>query len=157
MLLGELDRPTRDLDVVASISPDGYSSAERLPEDLLQAVADVGSALGLDKDWLNAGPTSLLELGLPVGFAERAELRRFGPLHIHIASRFDQIHFKLYAAVDQGPASKHFTDLQSLRPTRDELLAAGRWARSHDPSLEFRGELFAALAQLGVRGANDEL
>ena len=80
MLLGELDRPTRDLDVVASIGQDGYVSAEPLPGELVQAVADVAAALGLESDWLNPGPTSLLELELPTGFAERAEVRRFGGL-----------------------------------------------------------------------------
>jgi hypothetical protein len=68
---------------------------------------------------------------------------------VHLASRYDQIHFKLYAMVDQG-AGKHEADLRDLQPTRDELLAAARWTRTHDPSQGFREQLLAALAYLGV-------
>ena len=51
--------------------------------------------------------------------------------------------------VDQG-AGKHEADLRALDPTRDELLAAARWTRTHDPSDGFREQLVAALAYLGV-------
>ncbi|MCZ7589171.1 MAG: hypothetical protein M5U27_10030 [Gaiella sp.] len=51
--------------------------------------------------------------------------------------------------VDQG-AGKHEADLRNLNPTREELLAAARWTRTHDPSEGFRGQLLAALAYLGV-------
>jgi hypothetical protein len=58
--------------------------------------------------WLNPGPTSLLDLGLPESFFERAQRRHYGPgLEVLFASRVDQIHLKLYATVDQG-AGKHF-------------------------------------------------
>jgi hypothetical protein len=56
---------------------------------------------------------------------------------------------KLYAMVDQG-AGKHEADLRALVPTSDELLAAARWSRTHDPSEGFRGQLLDALAYLGV-------
>ncbi|HEX9505387.1 MAG TPA: hypothetical protein VGA62_05215, partial [Acidimicrobiia bacterium] len=68
----------------------------------------------------------------------------------HLAGRTDLICFKLYAAVDQGPRSKHFADLQELAPTRDELLVAARWTLTHDTSSGYRGELVKALAVLGV-------
>src|SRR5439155_4943989 len=55
------------------------------------------------------------------------------------------------AAVDQGPRSKHFADLQRLEPTADELRAAAAWARTHDPSEGFHQELRGALRDLGVR------
>ena len=54
------------------------------------------------------------------------------------------------AATDQGPRSKHLADLQALRPSTDELLTAARWARTHDPSGGFLGELRSALTTLGV-------
>jgi hypothetical protein len=88
-------------------------------------------------DWLNAGPASLLDLGLPEGFLQRAQRRSYGEaLTVLFASRTDQIHFKLYAAVDQG-AGWHFADLQALEPTEPELQAA-RWSRTHDPSVSQR-------------------
>jgi hypothetical protein len=51
--------------------------------------------------------------------------------------------------VDQG-AGKHEADLRDLGPIREELLAAARWTRTHDPSEGFREQLLAALAYLGV-------
>jgi hypothetical protein len=150
LLIGEITRPTRDLDVVAQLDETGYAPAAPLPTELTAAVADVASALGLDDDWLNPGPTPLLELGLPEGFAERTSVRRYGALELHLASRRDQIHLKLYAAVDQGPASKHLADLEMLDPTREELLAAAMWTRTHDPSEAFRDELTRALAHFDL-------
>ncbi|HEV7492981.1 DUF6036 family nucleotidyltransferase [Baekduia sp.] len=60
----------------------------------------------------------------------------------------DQIHFKLYAAVDQ--AGKHLRDLEALEPQHDELIAAARWTRQHDPSEGFLEPLRQALAYFGI-------
>ncbi|HZV50296.1 MAG TPA: hypothetical protein VFD49_11070 [Candidatus Dormibacteraeota bacterium] len=157
MLLGAIQRPTRDLDVLALVEAGHYRKARPLPSDLLEASRDVGEAFGIGGDWLNPGPTDLLDLGLPAGFEERVETRSYGALHLRLASRLDQICFKLYASADQGPASKHVADLRQLRPTREELLFAGRWARTHDPSPGFRNELIQALEFLGVENADAEL
>ena len=62
---------------------------------------------------------------------------------------------KFYAAVDQGPRSKHAQDLRQLGPTRDELRAAARWARTHDTSDGFRRLCSEALAAFGVEGIDD--
>lgn len=124
--------------------------AEPLPRPLAEAIADVGRTFGLGEQWLNAGPTDLLRLGLPEGFRDRVEIRRIGGLTLHVAGRFDQICFKLYATADQGIRSKHAADLQALEPTRDELLAAARWSRTHDPSEGYRQELTGVLFALGV-------
>lgn len=150
LLLGLLERPTKDLDVVAIVTDDIYRSAEPLPEVLQRAVVDVARALGLAQDWLNAGPTSLLDFGLPDGFRRRATIRRFGNLVVQVASRYDQICFKLYAAVDQGPSSKHAADLRTLRPTDEELTSAAEWCRCHDPSDGFASLLSQALAAFGA-------
>jgi hypothetical protein len=108
----------------------------------------------LDSGWLNPGPTDLLRFGLPGGFWERVVSRVYGPaLTVHFPSRTDQIHFKLYAMVDQG-AGRHEADLRTLSPTLDELLAAARWAITHDPSEGFRGQLLQVLAMLGVENAD---
>lgn len=149
MLSKLLERATRDLDVVALVIAGEYRRAQPFPDFLAAAVQDVAAALGLRLDWLNPGPTDLLQLGLPPGFEQRTTLRRFGGLRLHIAGRKDQICFKLYASVDQGPGSKHAADLKALRATPDELRWAGDWCRSHDPSDGFAQQLALALQVLG--------
>jgi len=150
LLLGLLSRATRDLDIVAVVDGGKYVKADPLPPALLDAVRDVGEVLGVGAEWLNAAPTALLDFGLPDGFAQRTEVRDFGALVLHLASRRDQICLKLYAAVDQGPTSKHVDDLRALAPTADELRAAATWARTHDPSPPFRDELRSALRLFGA-------
>jgi nucleotidyltransferase AbiEii toxin of type IV toxin-antitoxin system len=154
LLLGLVQRPTRDLDVVALVEAGKYVRARELPTPLREAVRQVGETLGIGPNWINVGPQSLLDFGLPEGFAERAEIRRYGPLVLHVASRQDQLALKLYAAADQGPQSKHVQDLMALAPTADELTRAARWAITHDPSQPFRSELVAALRLLGVPDAD---
>lgn len=152
MLLGLLARPTRDIDVVALVEEDHYVPARPLPAPLVDAVKAVGLAMGLDENWLNAGPADLLTHGLPEGFENRTQVRDYQGLVLHLAGRFDQICFKLYASVDRGPDSKHFADLQKLQPNEQELITAARWARSHDVSEPFHQVMLEALAALGVDG-----
>jgi len=149
-LLGYIARPTKDLDVVAIVHDGEYMSADPLPPEVARACGEVAATFGLPSDWLNPGPTSLLDLGLPEGFEARLVTRRFSGLTLHLAGRFDQICFKLYAAVDRGPRSKHVDDLRRLKPSSDELLKAVGWARGHDPSPEFEDMSRQALAFLGV-------
>ncbi len=154
LLLGLIRRPTKDLDVVALLDSRKLERAEPLPSPLREAAADVASTLGLAEDWINPGPTSLLDHGLPEGFLARLEIREFGGLVVHIAGRTDQICFKFYATVDQGPNSKHAQDLRKLAPSPEELIAAARWARTHDPSDAFRDSCLAALASFGIEDAD---
>lgn len=154
LLLGLITRPTKDLDALALVENGHYAPAEPLPSPLMQAIASVGRAFDLSQEWLNPGPTDLLRFGLPEGFQDRVEVRHYGGLTIQLTGRFDQICFKLYAAVDQGPRSKHAADLRALRPTQDELLAAGRWSRTHDLSEGYRRMLVETLAAFGIEAAD---
>lgn len=148
LLLGCIIRPTKDLDVVALIDDNELISANPLPAPLLKAIGEVGSAFNLPSDWINSAPADLWRMGLPEGFQKRLDPLHFKGLTIYCASRFDQICFKLYAAVDQGPRSKHFEDLKRLHPTSDELNIAGEWCKTHDVSEEFEKSLNEALRLL---------
>ena len=150
LALGLIERSTRDVDLLALRAGDELDSAKPLPVALEAARDRVARDFSLPTDWLNSGPTELLELGLPEGFIDRLEHRAYGDsLTVHFASRYDQLHFKLYALVDQGPG-KHEADLRALSPTEEELLAAARWSRSHDPSEGYAQMLRDVLTHLGV-------
>lgn len=155
--IGRLERATRDVDLLALNSPTGLTRVDPLPPFLLEAISRVARDFRLPEEWLNPGPESLMDLGLPVGFAERMVERTYGPaLTVQFASRIDQIHFKLYALVDLGPG-KHELDLRSLEATEDELLVAAAWAMTHDASPAFRSQLIQALEHLGVEDASGRL
>ncbi len=159
---GLLQRATRDVDIVALTDDHGaLIDPAPLPPPLLTVAAEVAGDLGLSDDWLNNGPSSgdggLYRLGLPQGLAARLSWRRFGDhLAVGFISRFDQIHFKLYAAVDQF-GSYHATDLQALRPTDEELIEAATWSRSHDPSPGYRESLRAFLGEFGYEHLVDRV
>jgi hypothetical protein len=155
LVLGLASRATKDVDVLAVRTGGSLVSADPLPKALVEASGRVARDFGLPADWLNSGPAGLMDFGLPDGFAERVKVREYGPaLTVRFASRFDQIHFKLYAAVDASTPGKHAADLSELSPTRDELIAAARWSRTHDPSDGYRDMLERALEYFGVEDAD---
>jgi hypothetical protein len=142
---------TRDVDVLARLEAKHLVQAKPLPDAVVEAVESVRSQLDLPQDWFNTGPAddSFFRLGFPEGIENRLTPHVYGPsLTISFISRYDQIFFKLYAAVDQGPG-RHVSDLQDLQPTAEELLAAARWTRQQDPSEGFLFVLTELLNQLG--------
>lgn len=158
ILRGLVTRPTtKDIDLLGEWTSDGVRAMRPIPEPLRIAVLDVARTYGLANDWVNLGPESLLDLGLPDGFVERLERHDYSGLVAWLAGRFDMVCFKLYAAVDQGPRSRHLQDLSELRPGRDELLAAARWTVTHDPSPGYRSLLVGTLRQLEVEDADASL
>jgi len=76
--LGLVSRATRDVDVVAVLQDEELVSAEPLPAGLIDAANVVARDFGLPSRWLNAGPASLFDLGLPDGFVGRVEQRSYG-------------------------------------------------------------------------------
>jgi hypothetical protein len=91
-------------------------------------------------------------MGLPEGLAGRLSSKRINPfLTVHFIDRIDQIHFKLYAAVDRG--GYHVEDLIALEPDTEELETAARWAMSHDVSDGFRTVMKDLLEKLGYEDA----
>jgi hypothetical protein len=152
--LGLVRRATRDVDLLAIAENGELRPAKPLPEALRTARDRVARDFELDENWLNAGPTDLLRWGLPVGFMTRVVTRRYGQaLTVDFAGRVDQIHFKLFAMVDQA-GGRHETDLRALHPSTAELIAAARWSVTQDPSPGYRIVLIEALSALGVEDAD---
>lgn len=151
-------RTTTDLDILAFFDDDNsLRSAKPLPQHLAEAARQVAEDLGLDSNWLNAGPADLVKFGLPEGFTDRLQPKEYGShLTVYFISRFDQIHLKTYAATDMGPG-RHVDDLLALDPTDDELLSAARWARTQDPSEDFRIVLKDMLEKLGHEKVAEEI
>lgn len=149
LLLGLIERPTQDLDIVSRVEGERWVEGEPLPDGLAKAIAEVATTLALAPDWLNPGPSFLNEHGLPSGFSDRVLIRRYQGLTIRLAARVDQITFKLLAAVNEGPRSKHFRDLQRLAPSQEELLIGARWCQNHNTWPRFHDTLQQTLAAFG--------
>jgi hypothetical protein len=148
--IGAATRATRDVDVVALKRDGQLVLADPLPPPVVESAAIVARDFGLEPNWLNPGPTRLLDFGLPPGFAERLITRSYGSsLLVSFASRIDQVFFKLYAAADRREP-RDFTDLRSLDPAADELRDAARWARTHNAPAPFDDALARTLRELGI-------
>ena len=156
--LNLVTRTTKDVDVLAILDDGQLHCARPLPDWLREDANAVRTELSLPDNWLNDGPAdeNLFRLGLPSGVAGRLVPREFGSvLKVSFISRYDQIHFKFYAAADQG--GRHFTDLKKLSPTADELLAAMRWTFTQDVSEGFRQVVGEVLQALGYGNLIDQL
>jgi len=152
IMMGLVTRTTRDVDIVAYLEknqgPNELQYASTIPKFLQKAASRVSADLGLDEQWLNTGPKDLLQYGLPDGFVDRLYNQKYGEkLAVSFISRFDQIHFKMYAAVDSGPG-RHVDDLLALRPTAHEIEQAARWVLKQDPSSTFKQMLINMLKAL---------
>jgi hypothetical protein len=148
LLLGVIQRPTKDLDALALIEAGEYRVARPLPEDLREAIEDTADVLNLEKDWLNPSPTGQLKQGLPPGFPDRTTRHEFGGLIVHLADRYDQVCLKLYAAADSAPGSKHVKDLIDLDPSAREIRDAAEWVKRQDTGVEFASFVDAVIAHV---------
>jgi len=161
-VLGLIQRATEDVDILAYVKRNEgqevfFVKAEPLSPELKMAAEKVARDFNLPDRWLNSGPTSAVDLGLPEGLMERVITKQFGPkLIIHFLGRYDQIHFKLYAAVDQG-AGKHLDDLLLLNPTSDEIEDAARWSMTHDVSEGYKQNLKDMLIYMGFKDVAEKL
>jgi len=158
LLLGFIERPTQDLDLIAVVESGTYLKLDKLPPLLAETRDAVAAHLDLAPDWINTEPSDVMDHGLPNGFADRCVKETYGSLTLHLAGRLDQICLKLHAAADRGdPKGKHAHDLRALAPTADELVTAARWAQTHDPSQGFRSVLVLVLTDLGVEDADHQV
>jgi len=153
LALGLIDRGTKDVDLLGPPA---------LPDPFWEAAKATAQYFQLPDDWINQGPADLWGSGLPEGFNERCILLKLKTpstkLSFLLSSRYDQIHFKLYAAVDHGPGpSRHLQDLIHLQPTMAELIGASRWCLSQDVSEGFRGILLDMLKKQGWQDVVSQL
>jgi hypothetical protein len=153
LLRGVIARPTKDGDLIGQRLGRGRVVAlPKLPVALERAAGEVAVAYGLANDWLNVGPASLMDLGLPQGFEERLSPRRFGSLTLWLAGEYDMICFKLYAAADELPSlGRHMHDLRALEPSDMDLSRAAAWCLTQDASPGFASLLSEALRRLDSR------
>ena len=160
--LGLVHRTTEDVDILAFVTRNNEGDVSFLRADPMDAALTVAARkvardFNLPDNWLNPGPASAVDLGLPEGVLERVVTRNFGrKLIIHFLGRYDQIHFKLYAAVDQG-AGKHFDDLLALKPTEIEIEQAARWSMTHDVSEGYKQNLQSLLEYIGFKDVSERL
>jgi len=161
-VLGLVNRTTKDVDVVAFAMKNAGENvhlerAEPFPNTLLDAVRKVARDFNLPEKWLNPGPTSAVDFGLPEGLMNRVETKKYGKsLTVHFLSRYDQICFKLYAAVDQG-IGKHYNDLLVLEPNATELKEAAQWSMTHDVSESFKQSVKELLIHMGYKDVAERL
>jgi hypothetical protein len=139
--LGLVSRTTRDVDILGTVlvTESGLTvhRIKEFPQWFTEAASKVGRDFDLPKNWLNLGPASQVDSGLPEEFEKRLIKRRYGSyLMVYFISRLDQIHFKLYAAVDRD--DYHVQDLIALMPTENEIEMAAKWVITQDVSEPFR-------------------
>lgn len=161
-VLGFVRRTTKDVDVIAFVekSKNGSSrliKASPLIPALVDAAKRVQKDFNLPENWINAGPASVMDFGLPHGLMDRVESRSYGKaLIIHFLGRYDQIHFKLQAAADQS-GGRHLDDLMALKPAAQEIEEAARWSMTHDPSEGYKMVLENILKTIGFSDVADKL
>ena len=149
--IGLVNRTTNDVDVLGIVERSDSKliiNRASFPKWFKSSIKKVARNFNLPPNWINAGPTSLVDFGLPRGLEERLIGKRFGDyLTVYYISRIDQIFLKLYASVDRG--GYHIDDLMKLKPTNEEIEAAARWSMTHDVSEGYRELLKSLLRRLG--------
>jgi len=153
---------TKDIDILGIIEnkesiKTEIKYAKPLPKFLKEIIKDIAEVMELPEIWLNSGPSDLVKLDLPEGLIERLSKKEYGDnLNVYIIHRIDQIHFKLYAAVDTGPG-RHYDDLMELNPSEEEIIIATRWVITQDPSEGFREILVDMLEKMGYGKAINKI
>lgn len=142
-LMGIIDRPTRDFDILVPELPPAIASAAR---DFAKAQRMAGVEL-LD-EWLNNGPMQLGDV-LPVGWRERV-LRVFEGqvLVLSTLGRSDLLKSKLFALCDRGT---DLPDCIALAPTPHELAECVPWLEVQDGNELWSAHVRATVADLAER------
>jgi len=163
-LMGLVSRSTSDVDILCAAQVEAKGRVRLLPGITLpprfaDLVAEVGHELGIKEEWLNFGPAPLLNFGLPSGLETRLKRKSYGRcLALHVISRLDQIHLKLYATMDPKTRIEiHLGDLMDLEPTKAEARAAVDWLLNRKTSADFRRKLKQVLDRIGYEELAQEI
>jgi len=142
-LLGVIDRPTRDCDILhPELSPSVVAAAR----EFARACRDVGAPV--DDDWLNNGPASLAKQ-LPAGWLARLQdAFRGEAIVLRSLGRSDLLLSKLFALCDRGT---DIGDCIALAPTADELKVAVAWLREQDANPQWPEHVERTVADLSAR------
>src|SRR5713226_6184684 len=93
-LLGIVSRATTDVDILAFARPGAQGTLrltppdEPLPSALVEAARTVATDLGLNPNWLNAGPASQWQSDLPPGLESRVQWSEYGGLGVGLVNRY---------------------------------------------------------------------
>jgi hypothetical protein len=146
-ILNLIPRTTKDIGVIGQFTEDHIEYA-CFDSKFSEQISIISELLNLPPDWINTGPESFIQSGLPPGLLKRLILKKYGKnLTIGFIGRYDQIFLKLYASVDRG--GYHVDDLIKLKPSENELLEACKWVCEQDASKEFAALLKSMLEQIG--------
>lgn len=156
--LGIVSRTTKDVDIMAGVDAErGLVDPRPMSAALRSAAEKVAREMHLEPNWINTGPADQVLAGLPDGFLSRLTRREYGPaLTLLFPDRFDLIHLKLFAIMDQG-RGRHVTDLMALKPTDEELVLAAKWVLTQDAGDVFPEIVRNGLTQLGYGHLVDRL
>ena len=149
-----LPRDTKDVDVLALANVIDRNCevlrTDKLPPQVKILVAEIGMEFGIRKDWFNFGASPLIHFGFPQGMTTRLVRKSYGAcLTIFFISRFDQVHFKIYAAMDPKDGARHLGDLLDLKPRENEVSAATSWRLGREVSADFKAVLREVLERIG--------
>lgn len=142
-LMGVIERPTRDVDIlVPELSPEIASAAV----DFAKAQRRTG--VELQDDWFNNGPVQLAEV-LPAGWRERVQRIFEGQaLVLSTLGRSDLLKSKLFALCDRGT---DLPDCIALAPTAEELAKCAPWLELQDTNELWPAHVRATVIDLARR------
>jgi hypothetical protein len=160
--VGLVARATQDVDIVALLRANQGKieilEEKTLPADVQRLVAEIGVELGIRKDWLNFDASPLIAFGFPPDMIMRLIKKSYGAcLTVYFISRFDQVHFKIYAAMDPKDGTRHLGDLLDLKPREDEVKAAISWLLGRKASPEFKAALCQVLDRIGYERIAEQI
>jgi hypothetical protein len=142
-LMGVIERPTRDFDILVPELPPSIASAAR---DFAEAQREAG--VDLVDDWLNNGPMQLGDV-LPAGWRERLQRVFVGQvLVLSTLGRSDLLKSKLFALCDRGT---DLPDCVALAPTEEELAECVPWLERQDGNEEWPAHVRATVGDLARR------